>query len=245
MIKFGSLVAWLIHCCNCVALQSVGLTGLPHCIICDAVLVPLWIECAPPAPPLQHLTQKGRQIPSFHDCTLTGYSEWKEAVITYRREMREVVEKMEKRADGVEAHNGWRFSWKVGVVQLIRADRVGDKNGFLSLSLCSQAEGQPCPIYLMERGTQPSPLWKKGWDGSTRGVLHWRWEVAMFSEWTASRAAGKRLKDVIRRQWAVPSTHNPPTWEPARLAANAPRLMLSVTRHPPDYDRNSLSYSLR
>ena len=35
----------------------------------------------------------------------------------------------------------------------------------------------------------------------------------MFSEWTASRAAGKRLEDVIRKQWAVPSTHNPPTWE--------------------------------
>lgn len=33
----------------------------------------------------------------------------------------------------------------------------------------------------------------------------------MFCEWTASRAAGQRLEDVIRRQWPAPSTHNPPT----------------------------------
>lgn len=56
----------------------------------------------------------------------------------------------------------------------------------------------------------------------------------MFSEWTASRAAGERLEDVIRRQWAVPSTHNPPTWERARLSeertsANA----IADITHPP------------
>lgn len=48
-------------------------------------------------------------------------------------EPREPWEKIENHADSVEAHNGWRFSWKVGAVQLIQADRVGDKNGFLSL----------------------------------------------------------------------------------------------------------------
>lgn len=31
----------------------------------------------------------------------------------------------------------------------------------------------------------------------------------MFSERTASRAAGERLEDVIRRRWAVPPPHNP------------------------------------
>lgn len=41
----------------------------------------------------------------------------------------------------------------------------------------------------------------------------------MFSEWTASRAAGKRLEDVIRKQWAVPSTHNPPMWGCASMCA--------------------------
>lgn len=40
----------------------------------------------------------------------------------------------------------------------------------------------------------------------------------MFSEWTASRAAGQTLEDVIRRQWAVPSTHSPPTWERVRVS---------------------------
>lgn len=59
----------------------------------------------------------------------------------------------------------------------------------------------------------------------------------MFSEWTASRAAGKRLEDVIRRQWAVPSTHNPPSRERARLSVSAPHLMLSVTLHPPGYGK--------
>lgn len=59
----------------------------------------------------------------------------------------------------------------------------------------------------------------------------------MFSEWTASRAAGKRLEDVIRRQWAVPSTHNPPTWERVRLSVSAPNLMLSATLHPPGYEK--------
>lgn len=56
----------------------------------------------------------------------------------------------------------------------------------------------------------------------------------MFSEWTAPRAAGERLEDVIRRQWAVPSTHNPPTWERERLSeectsANA----IGDITHPP------------
>lgn len=62
----------------------------------------------------------------------------------------------------------------------------------------------------------------------------------MFSEWTASRAASKRLEDVIRKQWAVPSTHNPPTWERVRLSVSAPNLMISVTLHPPDYEKQSL-----
>lgn len=62
----------------------------------------------------------------------------------------------------------------------------------------------------------------------------------MFSEWTASRAAGKRLEDVIRRQWAVPSTHNPPTWGRVRLSASAPNLMPAVTLHPPDYEKQYL-----
>lgn len=66
---------------------------------------------------------------------------------------------------------------------------------------------------LWWRGVRTPPLAGKGWDRSGREVLYWRWKVAMFSEWTASRAAGKRLEDVIRKQWAVPSTHNPPTWE--------------------------------
>lgn len=62
----------------------------------------------------------------------------------------------------------------------------------------------------------------------------------MFSEWTASRAAGERLEDVIRKQWAVPSTHNPPTWEPVRVSVSAFNLMLSVTLHPLDYEKQSL-----
>lgn len=59
----------------------------------------------------------------------------------------------------------------------------------------------------------------------------------MFSEWTASRAAGKRLEDVIRRQWAVPSTHNPPTGERVCVSVRAPNPMLSVTLHPRDYKK--------
>lgn len=62
----------------------------------------------------------------------------------------------------------------------------------------------------------------------------------MFSEWTASRAAGKRLEDVIRRQWAVPSTHNPPTWEREHVSGSAPNLMLSLTLHPLDYEKQHL-----
>lgn len=54
-------------------------------------------------------------------------------VLAGLKELREPWEKIENHADSVEAGNGWRFDWKVGVVQLIQADRVGDKNGFLSL----------------------------------------------------------------------------------------------------------------
>lgn len=79
--------------------------------------------------------------------------------------MRELGEKMEKRGDGVEAHNGWRFSWKVGVVQLIRADRVGDKNGFLSLSAAKRRANPVQSIWWREVRTPP-PCGKKGETGA-------------------------------------------------------------------------------
>lgn len=130
--------------------------------------------------------------------------------------------------------NGQRFGWKVGVVQLIQADRVGDKNGFLSL----QPTRGPTLSNLLD-GERCTPLPSQGeGEMAARGRLYRRWKVAMFSEWTASRAAGKTLEDVIRRQWAVPSTHNPPTWE--CVSESAPNLMLSVTIHPPDYEEQSL-----
>lgn len=66
---------------------------------------------------------------------------------------------------------------------------------------------------LWWRGVRTPLIASKGWDRSEGEVLWWRWKVAMFSEWTTSRAAGQILEDVIRKQWAVPSTHNPPTWE--------------------------------
>lgn len=68
----------------------------------------------------------------------------------------------------------------------------------------------------------------------------------MFSEWTASRAAGMRLEDVIRKQWAVPSTHNPPTWERVSVcvcecvSVSVSNPMLSVTLHSLDYEKQSL-----
>lgn len=49
----------------------------------------------------------------------------------------------------------------------------------------------------------------------------------MFSEWTPSRAAGKRLEDVIRKQWAVPSTHNPLTWSMV-VAMGGPSVFVNV-----------------
>lgn len=67
----------------------------------------------------------------------------------------------------------------------------------------------------------------------------------MVSEWTASRAVGKRLEDVIRKQWAVPSSHNPPTWETRErvcvcVFVCVPNLMLSVTLHSLDYEKHPL-----
>lgn len=180
---------------------------------------------------------KGKQISTFHDHALKGDSMWKGVDIMYWKESRSwenLGREIENHADSVAASNGQRF----GGVQLIQADKVGDKNGFL---LYSKVEGQHCPISLIERVRTP-PLTGKGWDRSKREALYWRWKVAMFSEWTASRAAGKRLEDVIRKQWAVPSTHNPPTWECVcvSVCVYVLNLMRSVTLHPLDYKKKML-----
>lgn len=74
------------------------------------------------------------------------------------KELREPWEKIENHADSVEAGNGWRLHWKVGVVQLIQADRVGDKNGFLSL----QPSRGPTLSNLFDGeryAPSPLPLW--------------------------------------------------------------------------------------
>lgn len=72
----------------------------------------------------------------------------------------------------------------------------------------------------------------------------------MFSEWTDSRAASKTLEDVIRKQWAVPSSHNPPTWGAyvcvcVCISVSVPNLMLSVTLHSLGYEKHPLLLPLR
>lgn len=97
----------------------------------------------------------------------------KGVVIMYWRETRSwenLGVKIENCADSAGASNGQKFGWKVGVVQLIQADRVGDKNGFLS----PQPTRGPTLSNLFdgERYASlppPPPLPGRGWDSSEKG----------------------------------------------------------------------------
>ena len=96
----------------------------------------------------------------------------KGVVIMYWRETRSwenLGVKIENCADSIGASNGQKFGWKVGVVQLIQADRVGDKNGFLS----PQPTRGPTLSNLFDGeryASLPPPLLPGGgWDSSEGG----------------------------------------------------------------------------